>query len=302
MKKSKAKSKSKSKSKTKTKARPRVINPTIGLLIAATPDVWNPYITAFKSAVSTIGVSYDPQPPPPGGAGGDAVDYDALAKQLVKDKVDVIVTAGNLAAVACKKATKTIPIVIASAGDLTGLAGGNLTGCTNGQANPQILDARITRMLQKLAPKKAVAVAGNDSVAPVQTAMNNALASLRKKKVPVYLASFTQASDFQDEATIQARLNPPAGTPIADVLLVCSDPLMRSYGTIFVKAAHGMHMKTMHEFAEWHNKHRGDRCFGPDFTQLFQRAAGYVDQILNGAFAANLPVFESQVSDCVETP
>jgi hypothetical protein len=157
-------------------------------------------------------------------------------------------------------------------------------------------------MLQKLAPKKAVAVIGNDSVSPVQTAMNNAVKSLKKQKIPVYSASFTNASDFQDEATIQGKLNPPARTPIADVLLVCSDPLMRTYGTIFVKAAHGMHMKTMHEFAEWHNKHNGDLCFGPVFTQLFQRAAGFVDQILNGAFAANLPVFEPQVADCVQTP
>jgi hypothetical protein len=58
----------------------------------------------------------------------------------------------------------------------------------------------------------------------------------------------------------------------------------------------------MHEFGEWVNHHNGDRAYGPNFNQLFQRAAGYVDQILNGADAADLPVFAPQIVDCVSTP
>ena len=153
---------------------------TIGLLIAAkdTDQVWHPYITAFKQALKTNPVKYDPQPPGAGGGAG-GVNYDAAAQQLVKDKVDVIVTAGNLAAVACTKATQTILIVVASAGDFTGLIGDNWTGFTNGQDDSQILDERIARMLRILAPQNAVAVVGNDTVGPVQTAMNYAVASLQ---------------------------------------------------------------------------------------------------------------------------
>jgi putative tryptophan/tyrosine transport system substrate-binding protein len=288
--------------KSKAKAKRRDSNPTIGLLIAATDtdEVWHSYITAFKNAVGTTPVSYDPQPP--GGAGGDPQKYAKAAKQLVSDNVNVIVTAGELAAAACKKATKTIPIVVASAGDLAAVAAPNLTGFTNGQVDPQILDARIIRMLKKLLPQKAVAVVGNDTVPPVKTAMDYAVASLQQKRVPVYSASFTTASDFKDEATIQEKLKPAYGTT-ADVLLVCSDPLMRTHGSIFVNAAHHMHMKTMHEFAEWHTKHGGDLCYGLDFTKLFQRAAGYVDQILaRGARAPKLPVIAARPKDCVLTP
>lgn len=291
------------KSKAKAKAKSKASNSkTIGLLVAATDtnDVWQSYITAFKNAVSTTPVRYDPQPP--GGAGGDPQKYATAAKQLVSDKVDVIVTAGELAATACKKATKTIPIVVASAGDLAAVAAPNLTGFTNGQVEPQILDARITRMLKKLQPQKAVAVVGNDTVPPVKTAMDYAVASLQKQKVPVYSVSFTTESDFKNEATIQDKLKPAHGTT-ADVLLVCSDPLMRTHGSILVNAAHHMKMKTMHEFAEWHTKHGGDLCYGLDFTKLFQKAAGYVDKILGqGVRVPKLPVIAARSKDCVQTP
>lgn len=289
--------------KSKAKAKSKASNSkTIGLLVAATDtnDVWQSYITAFKNAVSTTPVRYDPQPP--GGAGGDPQKYATAAKQLVSDKVDVIVTAGELAATACKKATKTIPIVVASAGDLAAVAAPNLTGFTNGQVEPQILDARITRMLKKLQPQKAVAVVGNDTVPPVKTAMDYAVASLQKQKVPVYSVSFTTESDFKNEAAIQDKLKPAHGTT-ADVLLVCSDPLMRTHGSILVNAAHHMKMKTMHEFAEWHTKHGGDLCYGLDFTKLFQKAAGYVDKILGqGVRVPKLPVIAAQSKDCVQTP
>jgi|SRR5947207_6537701 len=274
---------------------------TIGLLISAkdTDQIWHPYIRAFKQAVTTQPVKYDQQPAGAGGGAG-GIDYDAAAKQFVHDKVDVIVTAGNLAALACKSATNTIPIVVASAGDLTGLAGGNLTGFTNGQEDQDILDQRIARMLRILAPESAVAVVGNYTVAPVKAAMDYAVG--QDMGVPVYSAFFTQPTDFQDESTIQGKLNPPEGTPTADVLPVCSDPLMRTYGTIFVRAAHDVNMKTMHEFAEWHGNHRGDLCYGPDFTTLFQNAAGYVDQILADTPIAELPVIPVTLDDCVQTP
>ena len=278
--------------------------PKIGLMISAkdTNQIWHPYIMAFKQALNTNPVNYDQQPlGAGGGAGGVKVDYDAAAQKLVADNVDVIVTAGNLAASACKNATQTIPIVVASAGDLTGLAGGNLTGFTNGQDDHRILDERIARMLRILKPQKAVAVAGNSSVKPVKAAMDYAVA--KNMGVPVYPAPFTQPTDFHNEATIQGKLKPPVGiTLTADVVLVCSDPLMRTHGTIFVKTAHGMNMRTMHEFAEWRGNHGGDLCFGPDFKRLFEEAAGYVDQILGGTPVTNLPVVPVTLADCVQTP
>jgi hypothetical protein len=291
--------------------------PKIGLMISATDanDVWHDYIQTFQGAITTPGVIYDAKPLH--GAGGvDYATYKAAAQQLITGGANVIVTAGNLAAKACKDAAYPPPpnppipnppaIVVASAGDLTGLADQNLTGFTNGQNDLWILDERIARMLRILAPQQAVAVVGNDTVGPVQKAMNYAVGSLtRMGVVPVYWASFTQATHFQNKATIRGRLN-PVGKPAADVLLVCSDPLMRTHGHDFIAAVHGtppdLHMKTMHEFAEWNIKHGGELFYGPNFTTLFQKAAGYVDQILANTPVANLPVVPVTLADCVQTP
>jgi hypothetical protein len=138
-------------------------------------------------------------------------------------------------------------------------------------------------------------------------AMNYAVASVGKSH-RVYWVSFARDSGLQDEPTIQAKLispaTAPAGTPTADVALVCSDPLMRTYGTNFVQAAKKMGMTTMHEFAEWHHVHKGNLCFGPDFTQLFRKAAGYVDQIIGptNTPVAKLPIVSANLEDCKPTP
>jgi ABC-type uncharacterized transport system substrate-binding protein len=276
---------------------------TVGLLIAArdTDEVWHSYITAFQRAVNTRPApNYDPQPP--GGAGGDPNLYATGARQLVTDKVDVIVTAGELAAEACNKATnankppKPIPVVVASAGDLSKFAGTNVTGFTNGQVNSQILDKRIEIMNNKWNPI-AVMVAGNDDVPPVKAAMDYVLGQLGNKGYRVSVKN--NNTDLTNLQATLASLQQPDGV---NVLYVCSDPFVRTNGTAIVQAAQALGMKTMHEFAEWHDKHKGDLCFGPDFEKLFKKAAGYVDRILADTKLATLPIVEAQIGDCVQTP
>lgn len=311
-----------SRAKARTRVRnQRIMNPYIGVLISATDTTnqaggtgaWDPYIAAFKSALVTNippAQWYEEPSTRSGigsGAGGDQAGYGTAAGNLVgyNPSPSVIVTGGTLAASECQKYTTTIPIVVASAGDLSSLTGSNFTGCTNGQANTLISDARIARMNNKLKPT-AVGVAGNWDVQPVQNAMNYAYTQLLKQLGPnkaflVYLRN--NGTDLPDLPKTLTNLQKQNGV---NVLYVCSDPFVRTNGTTIVKAAKALGMKTMHEFGEWvgpgpHN-HGGDLSFGPDFTKLFQRAAGYVDQILNGASPANLPIFEPQVADCVQTP
>ncbi len=279
--------------------------PKIGLMISATDanDVWYDYIEAFKGAIKTAAPIYEYQPP----HGARGVDYDtyyAAAQQLITDGANVIVTAGNLAARACKDATKTqlvpTPIVVASAGDLAGLAGGNLTGFTNGQDDLAIVKIRIGIMSQ-LNPTE-VGIVGNASVPPVSAAMNDALGLIPQlHKVQAHLLPIGE-QDLRDVPTIRTKLSSLAAN--VDVLYVCSDPLMRTHGHDFVTAAHGgaRQFMTMHEFAEWNTKHGGDLCYGPDFQQLFIKAAGYVDQILDDVPIANLPVVPVTHADCHRTP
>jgi hypothetical protein len=315
MKSPKSRSGSKSQSKTKSKSKLKVkssTSPKVGLLIAATDanDVWASYITAFKKALdhqmSPTAVSYV-QRPFHGAAGGDYSAYYVAAQQLINDKVDIIVTAGNLAARACKdaanqtNAANPIPIVVASAGDLTDLADSNLTGCANGQQNIAILKARIDKMNQLYPAPTAVGIVGNDTVPPVGWAMHQAFGLIPQLlEVPAYLVPFRQQSDLQDVATIRNMLNSSLPNTV-NALYVCSDPLLRTHGGDFVTAAHNAKMNTMHEFGEWHSKHGGDLCFGPDFTTLFQKAAGFVYQYFQNGVP--LPTgFNPQVIDCKQTP
>ena len=303
-------------SKPKTRVRSqRIMNPYIGLLISATDTTnqaggtgaWDQYIAAFKSALITnipVGQWYEEPSTRSGighGAGGDKKGYDTAAGNLVNYNPlpSVIVTGGTQAAQECQYYTTAIPIVVASAGDLSVLTGNNFTGCTNGQINTDISDERIKIMNNQWNPI-AVMVAGNDAVPPVKTAMNYVLGKLGGKGTPVPLRNNT---DITNLPTTLAGLKKQNGL---NVLYVCSDPFVRTNGTAVVQAAQKLKMKTMHEFGEWvgpgpHN-HGGDLSYGPNFTTLFQRAAGYVDQILNGASAADLPIFEPQVADCVQTP
>src|SRR6516165_2160033 len=135
-----------------------------------------------------------------GAAGVDYSAYYAAARQLIQDGVDLIVTAGNLAAQACKDATtqtqiNPTPIVVASAGDLAELADGNLTGCTNGQQNIDILKARMGKMSQFNPKPTAVGIVGNDTVPPVGWAMHQAFGWIPQiLGVPAYLLSDNRAT------------------------------------------------------------------------------------------------------------
>ena len=297
---------------------PRIPTPTIGLLTQTPtqgdPHVWDVYIeNAFKRALCTPSstITYSTQ------TGTDYNSYFTGAQNLMRGDpgppivppADVIVTAGKVAAQACYDATNAdanpIPVVVASAGDLSNLMGGNLTGCTNGQFDNAIVQARVNRMQGQLNPTE-VGVVGNYT--PLQTAMNDvvaALAAIPKHPLVGHIVD-VNPTNFQTPHDLQVILNNlKQQYPNVNALYVCSDPFLRTKGNDLVQVAHNHPLgrfSTMHEFAEWVNHHQGDRAYGPNFSQLFQRAAGYVDQIINGALAANLPVFTPLTVDCVPTP
>jgi hypothetical protein len=283
--------------------------PNISLLTQTTTPadahVWDSYISDFTGALCTNGYTS----PLPQQTGTDLDSYKTGAQNLMDGGADVIVTAGNVAANACYEVTEGSDtfVVVASAGDLTGLTGGNLTGCTNGQFDQNIVQARVNRMQGQLNPTE-VGVVGNYDL--LGTAMDDVITALGAIPAPghplvghivdVNPTNFKTANDLKGILTDLKKQYPNV-----NVLYVCSDPYLRTNGNILVQGAHNHpvgRFSTMHEFGEWVTHHGGDRAYGPNFNQLFQRAAGYVDQILNGALPANLPVFAPNLVDCVPTP
>lgn len=280
----------------------------IGFLVAATPNVWEGYKNAFEDGLRargwTIGngtgardVSIDYQPRD--GAAGKPDMYARVATQFVAIPVDVIVTAGTAAALACRAATNSIPIVFASAGDPlhSGLVesltrpGGNVTGCSNMQIDQGTIDQRINVMRTRLNPTKVGVVGHNNPpVRPIDSALDLVSRRLQDAGIPAVLCHL-RPTDFQSSETIKGALTPLKQQGV-DVLLVCSDPLLSANVHHLIQAARDLGMRTVHEFREHVDLHGGDLSCGPSFKDLFSKAADMVDQILGGTPPGNIPVYQ----------
>ena len=143
-------------------------SPTIGFLGATTPTIWSPFVGAFLQRLRELGwidgrdIALEYR-----WAEGRDDRYAAFAAEFVQRRVDVIVTAGTTATMSVKKATSTIPIVFASAGDPVGTGlvaslarpGGNVTGLSNMQTD---LGGLRLELLREVVPAlNRVAVLGN---------------------------------------------------------------------------------------------------------------------------------------------
>jgi ABC-type uncharacterized transport system substrate-binding protein len=218
--------------------------------------------------------------------------------------VDVIVTSGTEASVICKNATvsmkKPIPVVFASAGDPvhSGLVqqGGNVTGCWNRQFDDTVMTKRLETMKKKLKPTK-VGIIGNNSVLPVNEAIDLAWDKLTQAGtlVAAKQLGYFMKQDLDTDADITAKLQTLKDDGV-DVLLVISDPLLTTKMTKIVTAAKKLKMKTMHEYREAHSHHNGDQTYGPSFTDLFEKAAGMVDQILRHIPVSSIPLHTPNVA------
>ena len=143
-------------------------SPTIGFLGATTPTIWSAFVGAFVQRLRELGwidgrnvaIEYR-------WAEGQEDRYAVFAAELVQRRVDVIVTAGTSATMSVKKATPTIPVVFASAGDpvRTGLVaslarpGGNVTGLSNLQTD--LGGIRLELLREVIPTLKRVALLGN---------------------------------------------------------------------------------------------------------------------------------------------
>ena len=256
----------------------------VGFLLAAKESDWRKYIRWFKAKLKTPNVNITFLPP--GGASGDPYQIKKAAEYLA-ESVEVIVTASTQAALACKQATQTnsTPFVFASVGDpvISGLAaqaGGNFTGCSNLQV--ELAGERVEAML-KHKFQAPFAVVGNYNAEPIKSAMDAALKALQAENMQAQLAPITP----QDN--IETFIDGLKGQGIKS-LYVCSDMFITTNSTLLNKRAHP-HLKTMYEFSEHVDDHGGDLSYGVSFQNLFETAAEYVDKILSGTKAGDLPIY-----------
>jgi putative ABC transport system substrate-binding protein len=270
---------------------------TIGFLGATKHSAWSEFIPPFEQQLRDQGwisghnleIDYR-------WADGQPDHFEKIAKDFVNRGVDVIVTAGTSAVAAAKKATKTIPIVFAAAGDpvRTGLVrslahpGGNVTGLSNGQTD--LAGKRLALLRQAVPGLKKLGIIGNRASANVRLEMDALQKAARKLKLE------TSTSDIRRQPQIAAAIKGMKGK--VDALYVCTDPFVTHHQIGINTLAAGAGLPAMQAFRH-HIEAGGLISYGPDFRDLFRDAAGIVDRILRGAKPADIAVKRAKKCELV---
>jgi putative tryptophan/tyrosine transport system substrate-binding protein len=212
----------------------------------------------------------------------------ALAAELVRLKVDVIVTGGPQSTRAAKEATVTIPIVMAFDNDPVGngfvasLArpGGNITGLST--LYPEISGKQL-ELLKEIIPRLSrLAVLGNS------THPGNAQALKETQLAAGALAVQLQYLDVRDAKDIETAFR-ALSKGRADAVLVLENPVLTSHRKQLIDLAVTGRLPAIYPQTEYMEA-GGLIYYGTNTPDLFRRAATYVAKILKGAKPADLPV------------
>jgi putative ABC transport system substrate-binding protein len=261
---------------------------TIGFLVATTHHAWSEFTDAFEAELKTLKTDFKIEYQ---SASGLQNLYDEIAKDFANPKrsvpIDIIVTGGTGPVLACKNATKTIPIVFATVGDISIVSpGGNLTGISNGQTDPALVRRRLVYMRDKLigdVPKIVVGAIGNARVPNVLSEMKAIEGAASALGLGYFAGKLQKLDDIH--GVIQDLKSKGV-----NALFVCTDPLITTNADILNEWALLENVATMHSFRENCGK-EGLMFLGPKFPKMFRRAAVFVDMILSaGASPANIAV------------
>ena len=212
-----------------------------------------------------------------------------LAAELVRLKVDVIVSLGTQGVTAAKNATETIPIVMIAVRDPIGTGliaslarpGGNVTG-VSGYAGLESV-AKQLELLKEMVPKaSSVAILSNPTNAYHQLAIKEVNVAAQALGVQLQLLEARDASDFDGAFAAMAKERVGA-------LLVLADVIFNSHGTRLADLAASRRLPTANAVRE-SVEAGGLMSYGPSFLDSYRRSAAYVDKILKGTKPADLPV------------
>jgi len=207
---------------------------------------------------------------------------------LAQRKPDVIVVESTPAALAAKRATSTVPIVMALVSDPVGSGlvaslahpGGNITGLTNQTVD---LAAKRLQLLKEAIPgARRVVVIFNPETPP-----NNIMISRLKKAAPgigveLKFVSVRNVEELRSAFAGLSRSN-------VDALFIVDDAFMFTHGEEILRMGMKARLPIVH--AEKLLARKGVLLsYAVDHSDLFRRAAAYVDKILKGAKPADLPV------------
>jgi ABC-type uncharacterized transport system substrate-binding protein len=211
-----------------------------------------------------------------------------LAAQLVGLKVDVIVTWSVPGTSAAQRATSTIPIVMAEAGDpvRTGLVaslarpGGNVTGLSTMSSD---IAGKQLQLLKEAAPKiSRVAVLYNPTFSASVLGIREAQAAGPALGLAILPMEVRTSDELEDQFAVMTSVH-------VDALLTLGDPFVSTHHRRILAFAAKSQWPASYRWREFVEA-GGLMSYGPSLRDFFRRAATYVHKILQGAKPADLPV------------
>ena len=279
------------------KARPE--QRSIGLRSAGTPDAYASFVAAFRAGIADKGyieghnVAIEFR-----WAEGHYDRLAELANDLVRSRVEVIVTSGgDVVTAAAKAATATIPIVFSSGGDpvARGFAmslarpGGSMTGVS--LLVIELIPKRL-ELVHDLVPN-ATLIAGlinpkNSNAGRNLTALQEAT---QAKGVQIHISEASTDSELETAFADLASLK-------AGALIVGADPFFNARRNQIVALSARYSLPAIYEWREFVDV-GGLISYGPSLTGVYRQIGTYVGRVLNGEKPADLPVVQPTLFDLV---
>jgi putative tryptophan/tyrosine transport system substrate-binding protein len=220
---------------------------------------------------------------------GASATLNALAAELVHLHSDIIVTLGTPAVIAAKQATRTIPIVMAAAGDPLGSGivaslahpGNNVTGFTLYGA--ELAGKRVALFKEAVPGIASIAVLGN-----AENPLNTQLLWPQTQTAALSLGLEARLFTVHEPAELSGALESMARDH-AGGLVVLSDVLFNSERRTIIGLAAQHRLAAIYEERDF-AADGGLLSYGPNVPELARHSAAYVDKILKGAKPGDLPI------------
>jgi ABC-type uncharacterized transport system substrate-binding protein len=221
-------------------------------------------------------------------AAGQFDKLPALAAELVRFNPDVLVVSGAPAAHAAKNATRAIPIVMTNAADPVGTGlvaslarpGGNVTGLSDFNAGVVVKRLEILKEIVPSATRVAVLFNPGNPTNPLQLKLIQEAAPALA--VRLYSLEVRRPDDIERGFAAMRKDS-------ADALMILGDPLLGSHSRRILDLTVKHRLPSTYGTREWPDI-GGLMSYGPNFEDLYRRAATYVDKILKGAQPGELPI------------
>jgi putative ABC transport system substrate-binding protein len=268
--------------------------PRVGILRLGSPP--DPLIEAFRQGLRDLGyaegqnIAIELR-----WTEGRADRLGELAAELVRLKMDVIVAGGGVAARAAKQATGVIPIIVVAVNNPVGeglvasLArpGGNVTGLSN--VSPDLSGKRLETLKDAFPKVSRVAVLYTPAEEGGQVKATEVAAEALGLQIQPF--EIRRSSDIETAFSTMVSGR-------AEALLVLGSSILFEHRTVLSKLPAKSRRPAMYPHIGFVDP-GGLMSYGPNFPDLYRRAATYVDKILKGAKPGDLPVEQPTKFDLV---